>query len=146
VVANPEPLEPPPARADSRPPAPVAAVYSQPLGLSRSAQEVGAGGALWRSSLLPGYGQYVTDRKVRGLTWGAVAVTTLASSIVLAIRAKDANDIYESAPAVCKQQTYDQAVNYQHWRDGMLITTAVVWGLNMVESYLGYGSRDPVQW
>lgn len=123
-----------------RPPAPVAAVRAD---MPRSYGDISAGTATWHSAVLPGWGQFGTDRKLRGGTFAALAATGVVSSILLAVRANDANNIYESAGLVAKQAAWDQAVSYQKARDWAIGLTVAVWAINVAEAYLAYGTKDP---
>ena len=146
VEARPTPAPvmtpPPPARSEPamqpRPSAPATAVYAAPPG----AFEITQGQALWHSALLPGWGQWGSDRHVRGTAFGVLAATGVVSSILLAVRANDANNTYETCQTACKQAAYDQAVSYSTARNWAIGLTAAVWAINIAEAYLGYGSRD----
>ena len=140
------PPPPPPAHnepAPAPPPrhsAPAAAVHATaPSGNFEVTQTQ----ALWHSALAPGWGQWGSDRKIRAASFGGLAAVGVISSILLAVRANDANNIYESCQVVCKQAAYDQAVSYQVARNWAIGLTAAVWAINVAEAYFLYGTHDP---
>ena len=143
LALAPEPSPPSPeatgVEPSRRPSAPMAAVYTAPGG---NQVAVTRPQALWHSALLPGWGQWGSDRPVRGATFGALAAAGVFSSILLAVRANDANNTYESATIRCKQAAYGQAVSYQVSRNRAIGLTAALWAVNIAEAYLGHGSSD----
>lgn len=102
----------------------------------------GATDALWHSAILPGWGQFRTDRPIRGTAFAVAAVASVVATVLLAARADSANSTYENAPVATRQEAYNQAVSYEHSRNAAIVITAGVWVLSAAEAYLGYGSHD----
>ena len=101
---------------------------------------ISQGTATWHSALLPGWGQIGTDRTIRGATFaGLVGVV---SSIWMAARAAQADNIYNSSSAATREVAYNQAQSYSNARNWVIGLTAAVWVINIAEAYLGYGSHD----
>ena len=102
-----------------------------------------AEGALVRSLLLPGLGQWQDERHIRGILFGAAAAASATATIILAVRAKQANDVYETAPASARPQTLDQANSYASSRNIAIGLLVGVWVVNAAEAYFLHGTRDP---
>jgi len=99
--------------------------------------------ALWHSAVLPGWGQYRTERRVRGLAFGIATGASLFATLWYTVRAHQANTIYVNAPISVRSQAYDQAVNYADARNSLLGLTIGLWALNVAESWALYGTKDP---
>ena len=89
-----------------------------------------------------GLGQLQTGRPYRGYVFMGAAALSLGSTLWLAVRANQANNIYESAPLTVRMQAYDQARSYASSRNAMIATTAIVWAVNAAECWFLYGTRD----
>lgn len=99
--------------------------------------------ALWHSAILPGWGQFRTERRLRGVLFGAATGLSLVSTLLLAVRANQANTIYESAPPLVQEAAHDQARSYATSRNIALGLTLGFWAANVVEAWVGHGTRDP---
>jgi hypothetical protein len=143
-----------PAPTPSSPPAPMAVqsnsdpkpqpLPAQPIALRyEPPAPITAGGAAFRSALLPGFGQYRDERRIRGLAFGVATGASLVATVLLQIRYHQANTIYETAPLSVRGQAYDQALNYAHARNSMLGVTIGLYALNVAEAYFLHGTKDP---
>ncbi len=103
---------------------------------------IGAEGALVRSLLLPGFGQFKTGRPVRGAIFGGAAAAGVITTVVLAVRANQANNILDGAPVSVREEARDQAQRYGRARNVALGLTALVWLGQAAEAYFGFGSHD----
>lgn len=99
--------------------------------------------AMWHSAILPGWGQWRTDRKLRGAAFGIATGASLVSTILLAVRAGQANSTYESAPPRLQEAAHDQAQSYATSRNIALGLTLGFWVANVVEAWAGHGTKDP---
>ena len=99
---------------------------------------------MWHSALVPGWGQWRTERKVRGAFFGAATGASLVATILLAVRASQANSTYESAPPLVQEAARDQAQSYATSRNIALGLTLGFWAVNVVEAWAGHGTKDPL--
>jgi hypothetical protein len=137
--------EPAPEAAAEKHPAPAhsESLRERPLSTSlEGAGPIGAEGALWRSLLLPGFGQFKTDRPVRGAIFGGAAAAGVITTVVLAVRANQANNILDGAPVSVRGEAQDQAERYARARNVALGLTALLWLGQAAEAYFAFGSHD----
>ena len=106
-------------------------------------EPITAAGAAWRSTLVPGWGQFRDERKIRGVAFGVATGASLVATLWLTVRAHQANTIYVNAPITVRSQAYDQAVNYADARNAMLGITIGLWAVNIAEAWLLHGTKDP---
>jgi len=112
--------------------------------LAQPAQPLTAADALWRSALVPGWGQYKTDRHIRGVAFGVATGASLVATLWLTVRAHQANTIYENAPLSVRSQAYDQAANDATARNTLLGVTLGLWAVNVAEAFFLHGTKDPL--
>ena len=108
-------------------------------------------GALFRSMLVPGYGQvYNGDRVKGGLLFGteiallsAALAFHLAGDSLLNASSREPRLQLSGDPTGRAQQLYDSAQARYRIRDGLLLAATGMWVLNMADAYLsgGRGSR-----
>jgi hypothetical protein len=135
--------EPAPEPAAEKPHARAESLRERPLSTTlEGAGPIGAEGALVRSLLLPGFGQFKTDRPVRGAIFGGAAAAGVITTVVLAVRANQANTVLEGAPVSVRGEAQDQAERYARARNIALGLTALVWLGQAAEAYFGFGSHD----
>jgi hypothetical protein len=126
-----------PAAPETRREAPPEALQLQLKPTPSSAND-----ALIHSLMLPGWGQFRSDRPIRGTAFAVAATVGVVASVLLIARADSANSTFENSPLSTRQEAYNQAVSYEHSRNAALGITAGIWVLNAVEAYLGYGTKD----
>jgi hypothetical protein len=96
-------------------------------------------GATGRSALIPGWGQWATGHPVQGAIYAGLGAVTLGSAVVLAVRAKQANDIYEKQSSFAmRNQAYDQAASYSTSRNIMIAAAALVWAASATTAFIFY--------
>jgi uncharacterized membrane protein YgcG len=98
--------------------------------------------AFEHSLLVPGWGQWGTERRLRGVAFGVATGAALVTALVLTARAQQAENIYESAPPSVRSEAQNQALSYAHTRNFFFGLTAALWAVNAAEACLGYGSKD----
>ena len=112
-------------------PLPLCAQAPQPLAASDTVRHVGPVGALWRSLVLPGWGQAATGRNVSG----ALFVIWEGTTIYMTLKASQEADYFEAA-GLPNQHAKRQEV--QDWM--------VLWGFNHLfsgaEAYVAAHLRD----
>ncbi|MBS2021511.1 MAG: hypothetical protein JST92_03820 [Deltaproteobacteria bacterium] len=148
-AAPPPPAQPAPA-PQSSPAASASAERSQPAPsqalqtrLETPPAPLTAEQALWHSALLPGWGQWRTERKIRGAAFGAAAGAALIATIWMSARAAQANTDWENAAPIAQADAYGQAQSYARGRNWAIGLLAGVWAVNVIEAYAGFGSKDP---
>jgi hypothetical protein len=103
---------------------------------------VTASQAAWHSALLPGWGQLQTERPYRGYAFLGATGASLVGAVWMTVRARQADDIYNSAPPTVRLEAYNQARSYANTRNALWATTAALWALNVAEAYFLYGTKD----
>ena len=111
--------------------------------LTQPAAQFTAREAAWHSAILPGWGQFRSDRKIRGVAFGVATGASLVATLWLTVRAHQANTIYVNAPLTVRSQAYDQAVHLADARNTLLGVTISLYALNIAEAYFFHGSKDP---
>ena len=115
----------------AHPPIHLAAQAPSPIAASDTARHVGPVGALWRSLVLPGWGQAATGRNVSG----ALFVIWEGTTIYMTLKASQEADYFQAA-GLPNQHAKRQEV--QDWM--------VLWGFNHLfsgaEAYVAAHLRD----
>jgi len=96
-------------------------------------------GGVWRSSLLPGWGQHYGGRPVRGYAFMAGELASLGATLVATRERDRAYDEYESATSHDAENVDDLYADYDSWRKTrrtFLIVAGGFWALNVLESLL----------
>ncbi len=105
-------------------------------------------GALFRSILVPGYGQLYNGQRLKGsLLFGAeMALLTAALTFHLSgdTYNREARLLLGSDPGGRAQQLYDSAQARYRVRDGLLLAATGMWVLNMADAYLSGGRARPL--
>lgn len=104
-------------------------------------------GALFRSILVPGYGQVYNGHRLKGgLLFGtevallsAALALHLAGDSILSVYNREARLQLSGDPTGRLQQLYDSAQARYRVRDGLLLAATGVWVLNMADAYLSGG-------
>ncbi len=104
-------------------------------------------GALFRSLLVPGYGQLYNDQPLKGgIVLGAeIALLStalafhLAGDSVLSAYTRQARAQVSTDPTGRVQQLYEGAQARYRVRDALLFTATSVWALNLADAYLSGG-------
>lgn len=109
-------------------------------------------GALFRSMLLPGYGQLYKGQRLKGgLLFGA-EIALLSAALVFHISGDAVLNVYNREarlqlsgdPSGRAQQLYDSAQARYRFRDGLLLAATGMWVLNMADAYLSGGRARPL--
>ncbi|OFX25340.1 MAG: hypothetical protein A2V77_23770 [Anaeromyxobacter sp. RBG_16_69_14] len=104
-------------------------------------------GALFRSLLVPGYGQLYNDQPLKGgIVLGAeiallstALVFHLAGDSVLSAYTRQARAQVSTDPTGRVQQLYESAQTRYRVRDALLFTATSIWALNLADAYLSGG-------
>jgi TM2 domain-containing membrane protein YozV len=104
-------------------------------------------GALFRSLLVPGYGQLYNDQPLKGgIVLGAeIALLStalafhLAGDSVLSAYSRQARAQVSTDPTGQVQQLYESAQARYRVRDALLFTATSIWALNLADAYLSGG-------
>lgn len=104
-------------------------------------------GALFRSILVPGYGQLYNGQRLKGgLLFGteiallsAALALHMAGDSILGAYNREARLQVNGDPTGRAQQLYDSAQVRYRVRDGLLLAATGVWVLNMADAYLSGG-------
>lgn len=94
--------------------------------------------ATWRSALLPGWGQFATNRPAMGATMTGAALASGGALVYTQLNASKAKRYYDSAPAGLKVDQYEQLVRFNRYRNIALGTTVAVWTAAMLDAYFGH--------
>ena len=100
-------------------------------------QRVSALDAGWRSALVPGWGQFATQRKSAGMVVAGSAVVAGGALVYTQLNASKARRFFDAAPAGQKQEQYDQLKQFNGYRNIALGAVAAVWTGAAVDAYLG---------
>ncbi len=108
-------------------------------------------GALFRSLLVPGYGQFYNAQPVKGgfLLGAEIALLStalafhLAGDSVLTAYSRDARAQVSTDPTGRVQQLYDSAQARYRVRDALLLSATGIWVLNLADAYLSGGKGLP---
>mgnify|MGYP000889817563 CR=1 FL=1 len=91
-------------------------------------------GALWRSSLVPGWGQFWTERPVMGCVYGGLFVAGIAGSLLTWNRYDDARSFYLSH--VHTDERYRDVQDKKDSFNLMLAGTIAVWAWQTLDAFL----------
>lgn len=128
-----------PAASATATPAPVAATAVAPPRPSiRSDEAVTPSGALWRSTVIPGWGQRYKGEKAKGWIFTGVAAGLAAGTVGSYLYAKQAHADYErlgpNDSAGTFQSKYNSSVNAAVGFDFVAASTAAFWLYNMSDT------------
>lgn len=130
---TPTSLEPDPVSATASPadaPAPAPAPPSGSGAATKRGEEVISPlGAVWRSTLVPGWGQRYKGEKKKGWIFTGVAAGLLSATALTGLNAKNAQDNYdnEKDPDADYDRLYENAVNSTVIFDAVGLATAGWW-------------------
>lgn len=101
------------------------------------------GGAVYRSILLPGWGQFYNREENKALAFGVVAGTLVAGAVTTQLLATRAERDYDRATAGADFASLAQKVdNYHLARNVSLVLLGVTWAYNVLDAYLNGKSFD----
>lgn len=100
---------------------------------------------LWRSALLPGWGQVYNGEKTKGLVIGSAALSTYLVSLTAFVIATQAQKDYQNLPGGLPQGSYDDPYNrWSTWAGVNYISYAIFAGLytyNLLDAV--WGAKQP---
>jgi hypothetical protein len=128
------PLPPPPPGMAARPQAPD--LHARP-----AAAGISPGAAASWSLLLPGSGQIRSGRTWQGIGWGAATALSLGATVFVGFQAEDARRIYDRAAVSAREDARNQLNDFLRARNALLLTTAGIWALNVVDAWLFHPAR-----
>ncbi|MEM0963704.1 MAG: hypothetical protein AAGK21_14345 [Bacteroidota bacterium] len=102
-------------------------------------------GAVRRSLVAPGWGQFYKGDRTRGWIYGTAATAALAGVVGSAIQVGIEGDQYREAPA---NQVDDEYAEYNRWwkaRRAFAVTTAAIWSVAALDALLTGGPEAPSQ-
>jgi TolB-like protein len=100
--------------------------------------------AVFRSLILPGWGQSYNRQPVKGAVFAGLTVATLGGALAFQLAGKSAEDQYKSkttgdalgsSPSSEAVALRDKAESCYAWRNGFLWAAAAVWAVNVVDAY-----------
>lgn len=100
--------------------------------------------AVFRSLLVPGWGQAYNRQPVKGLVFGGLAVGTLGTAVAFHLLGTKAESDYRSrntaaalgaSPSAEAVGLREKAESRYAWRNGFLYATAGVWLVNVLDAY-----------
>lgn len=100
--------------------------------------------AVFRSLLVPGWGQAYNRQPTKGLVLGGLAVATIGGAVAFHVLGAQAESDYRSkntaaslgaSPTAEAVALRDRAESRYAWRNGFLYATAGVWALNVLDAY-----------
>ncbi len=109
------------------------------------------GGAVWRSALVPGSGQYYSDKKGRGIALGMLQAGAVVGLVLYDAKYSSAIDDYETARAdyvgatsapeltaawAKMEKTYDDVDRFHALRGIMVGAVVGVYALNLLDAFL----------
>jgi len=105
------------------------------------------GGAMFRSILLPGYGQLYNGQPAKGGMFLGTELALLSTALafhlagdsILAVYRNEARGQVGTATSPRVNQLYEAARIRYHVRDGLLVAASVVWAMNILDAYLSGG-------
>lgn len=122
------------------------ALPEAPLGQAIEISEIPTGktrwGGLWRSCLLPGWGQYYGGRMTRGHAFLGSEVVSLGGAVFATIKRDRAHDDYQVAKEAVgssvqdADRLYDDYDSWRNTRRTLLVVAGGIWVLNVLESVL----------
>jgi tetratricopeptide (TPR) repeat protein len=97
-------------------------------------------GGIWRSTLLPGWGQIYGERTLRGYAFMGVELASLVTALYASRERDRAYDAYEEARATSTPDRinalYDDYKSQERTRNTLLVVAGGIWALNILESML----------
>ena len=101
-------------------------------------------GALFRSVLIPGWGQYYNQQPIQGTIFLGAAVASLGTAAGFYLSAQSAFSLYNQRTAATVPE---RAIgnNRIQIANAALITYGVVWAINLIDAYLGGSDSTTVQ-
>jgi hypothetical protein len=108
-------------------------------------------GALFRSILVPGYGQLYNGHTIKGGVFFGTEIALLSAALAFHLAGDSLLGDYNrearlqvgSDPTGRVQQIYDAAQTRYQIRDGLLLAATGVWVLNMADAFLSGGKPRP---
>jgi TolB-like protein len=100
--------------------------------------------AVFRSLLVPGWGQSYNRQPVKGLVFGGLAVATIGGAVAYHLmgaqaeadyRSKNTASALGSSPSAEAIALRDRAESRYAWRNGFLYATAGLWLVNVLDAY-----------
>ncbi len=102
-------------------------------------------GGVWRSCLVPGWGQIYGNRKKRGYAFLAGEVAALGGALYATVKRDRAYDDSQAAWAEARYDEFDPLYDdYRSWRrsrNTLLAVAGGIWAFNILESFLNDPSR-----
>jgi TolB-like protein len=101
--------------------------------------------SLFRSLLIPGWGQYYNDQDAKGYVFTGVTVGLIGAAVVEHLAYKSTWDDYLNAKSKDKATlAYDKASNQRDQRDLIIGIAAGVWAVNVVDAFISGTSASEV--
>jgi hypothetical protein len=108
-------------------------------------------GALFRSILVPGYGQLYNGQTTKGAVFFGTELALLSTAVAFHLAGDAALDDYDrearrqlrGEPTGRVQQFYDSAQARYRVRDGLLLAATGIWVLNMADAFLSGAKPRP---
>jgi hypothetical protein len=109
-------------------------------------------GALFRSILIPGYGQLYNGQAFKSGAFFGTEIALLSAALALHVMGnslltthdREARTQLGGDATRRVQHLYDEAQSRHQIRDGLLVAATAVWVLNMADAYLSGGRPRPV--
>ena len=100
-------------------------------------------GAVFRSILVPGFGQFYNRQPVKAWMFIGAEAAVLGSALAFHLSGRSAYDDYRSVsrssgpnPSAEASRLYDTATSRYRTRDWLLVGAAAVWAVNVADAYL----------
>jgi len=108
-------------------------------------------GALFRSMLVPGYGQYYNGQPRKAAVFLGVEVALLSTALAFHLGGDKVLSLYGRAASAQAgsnstgqvQQLYESAQARFQVRDALLLTASALWAINLADAYLSGGGKQP---
>ena len=110
------------------------------------------GAAMFRSILLPGYGQLYNGQPTKGAMFLGTELALLSTALafhlagdsILSVYSRESRAQVGAGSNLRYQEMYDSAQIRYRVRDGLLVAASVVWALNIIEAYVSGGRGRPL--
>ncbi len=94
-------------------------------------------GAVFRSVLLPGWGQFYNREPVKGSVFILAELAAVAGAATLHVMGTNAEKAYDTAADPAAQDRYvDQAESRYRWRNGLILTAVTLHLVNVLDAFI----------
>ena len=93
-------------------------------------------GAMFRSALIPGWGQFYNKEPIKGTAILALEGAVLAAAGAFHFMGNNSKSLYKKH-TLGTEDEYDKGISYYYTRNVMIYTSLAIWAYNLFDTYMG---------